>query len=240
MTIHACSTDAPAADQAVHPGAVLHLVRHGQSTWNAAGRVQGQSARAGGLTAAGRAEARRSAALLTERHPDAGRIVTSDLDRARETAEIIAGVLGLPVEPDPDLREQRLGDLEGRRFDDRMGTGTVQDAVDRLWRHPHRRPRGGESVADLYLRVRRALARHRARLPVRELVVVTHGGPVRVATATADPRTCRPVPRRAVGNASISSLDGSWTTPPPGGAGAGCRCAAGHAAPSASLARGGP
>ncbi|AIJ22146.1 conserved protein, phosphoglycerate mutase family protein [Amycolatopsis methanolica 239] len=68
----------------------VHLVRHGQSAWNVAGRVQGQSPRAGSLTAAGRAQA---AALDV-----AGTVlVSSDLPRARETAEIIAARLGLPV-----------------------------------------------------------------------------------------------------------------------------------------------
>jgi probable phosphoglycerate mutase len=205
--------------------AVLHLIRHGQSEWNLAGRVQGQSPHAGPLTPAGRAEAERSARLIADRHPRADRIVASDLDRARETADIIAAILGLPVEHDPDLREQHLGDLEGRRFAEPTGAGTVQDTVDGLWRYPHRRPGDGESIAELYLRVRRALARYAATRCGRELVLVTHGGPVRVATASADPRRCESVPRRPVANASITTL----TEPPTGLAAFGvlpCACAA--------------
>jgi 2,3-bisphosphoglycerate-dependent phosphoglycerate mutase len=186
--------------------AVLHLVRHGESEWNRAGLVQGQSPHAGPLTGAGRAEAERSARLIAWRHPRAARIISSDLPRARETAEIIAGVLGLPVEHDPELREQHLGDLEGRRFTDPDGAGTVQDAVLALWQHPHRRPGDGESIAALYARVRGALTRHAAARSGGELILVTHGGPVRVATTTADPFRCQPVPREPVANASITTL----------------------------------
>jgi probable phosphoglycerate mutase len=186
---------------------VLHLVRHGESAWNLAGRVQGQSPIAGALTPAGRRQADRTARMLAERHPAADAIFTSDLCRARETAGIIADVLGLPVSEDAGLREQHLGDLEGRRFADPLDEGTVQDVIDDLWRHPARRPHGGESIADLYVRTRTALARYAAACPGRELILVAHGGPVRVATTAADPRLGEAVPRIAVGNATVTTLD---------------------------------
>jgi probable phosphoglycerate mutase len=188
------------------PHTVLHLVRHGQSVWNLAGRVQGQSRQAGSLTAAGRVQAERTARLLAERHPRAEAIMTSDLSRARDTAAIIAGVLGLPVDQDAELREQRLGHLEGRRFAEYLDSGTVQHVIDGMWRHPDRRPPGGESVTDVYLRVHGALARYAARYPGRELILVTHGGPVRVATAPSDPRLGAAVSQRPVANAAIVTL----------------------------------
>jgi probable phosphoglycerate mutase len=187
--------------------AALHLVRHGESAWNVAGRVQGQSRMAGALTPAGRQQAARTARMLAERHPAADAIFTSDLSRARETAGIIADLLGLPVSEDAGLREQHLGDLEGRRFADPLGEGTVQDVIDDLWRNPARRPSGGECIADLYLRTHAALARCAAAYPGRELILVAHGGPVRVATTTADPRLGEAVPRVAVGNATVTTLD---------------------------------
>ncbi|MDQ0376187.1 histidine phosphatase family protein [Amycolatopsis thermophila] len=172
----------------------LHLVRHGQSEWNVAGRVQGQSPRAGGLTALGREQA---AAVRV----NGTAIVTSDLPRARETASIIARRLGLPVLVEAGLREQRLGALEGRRFAD------VQPVIDGLWADPRRPPPGGgESIADLHRRVHRALARLAARHPREELIVVTHGGPVRVATTAADPVLGEAVPRDAVGNATVITV----------------------------------
>ena len=215
MTIRACSTDAPA-------GAPLMLVRHGQSTWNVAGRIQGQSPEAGGLTAAGRAEATRAAQALAEHltggTPRTGSIVASDLPRAAETARIIAGLLGWPVRFDPNLREQRLGTLEGLRLAAPLpvsvaigpggaGPASGQDAVDALWRDPYLRPPGGESVAEMYLRVHRALGRLAVSRPGTVTIVATHGGPIRVATATYLPAPGQAMPRVEVGNASITTVD---------------------------------
>jgi probable phosphoglycerate mutase len=188
------------------PHTILHLVRHGESVWNLAGRVQGQSRQAGSLTADGRVQAERTARLLAERHPRAEAILSSDLSRARDTAEMIASVLGLPVEEDTELREQRLGVLEGRRFAESLDSGTVQDVIDGMWRHPDRRPAGGESITDLYVRVHGALARYAVQHPGRELILVTHGGPVRVATTSSDPRRGAAVPRRPVANAAIVTV----------------------------------
>lgn len=186
--------------------AVLHLVRHGESEWNLAGRVQGQSPEAGALTPRGLDQAARTASLLAERHPHAAAIFSSDLPRARQTADVIAGVLGLPVHEDPQLREQNLGALEGRRFADPLDGGTVQDVIDQLWREPWQRPAGGESITGMYERVHMALTRYGEHCG-RELILVAHGGPVRVAVTTADPRLREPVPRVAVGNATVTTLD---------------------------------
>jgi 2,3-bisphosphoglycerate-dependent phosphoglycerate mutase len=203
MTIRGCSTDRPA----------VWLVRHGQSIWNVSGRIQGQSPAAGGLTEAGRDEAAGAARYLAERltADRAGSIVASDLPRAAETARIIAGLLGWPLEFSPDLREQRLGALEGRSL--AAGPAAAQDAVDALWRDPYRRPPGGESIAEMYVRVHRALHRLAVSRPRTVTIVVTHGGPVRVATAARPPSPGRAMPRVAVGNASVTA----WRPGPAGG-----------------------
>ncbi|MEU6173670.1 histidine phosphatase family protein [Streptantibioticus parmotrematis] len=180
----------------------VHLVRHGQSTWNAAGLVQGQSPRAGALTPRGRREGERAARALAALRPGATRVIASDLPRARETAEIIASRLDLPIGYDPGLREQHLGVWEGRRHDERA----VRDAVQELWSHPHITPEGGESIAALHTRVWRALRLHAAAYPGDTLIAVTHGGPVRMAVTTADPRQGRSVPRDPVGNASVTTI----------------------------------
>ncbi|MBB5894129.1 histidine phosphatase family protein [Kutzneria kofuensis] len=186
---------------------VLHLIRHGESTWNLAGRIQGQSPEAGGLTAAGRAQAQLTADLLAERPSRPTAIVASDLIRARETAEIIASRLSLPLEFDPELREQRLGVLEGQRLDSPFADDpTALATVDRLWREPFLRPAGGESIADMYARVHRALRRHATTRPGTELVLVTHGGPVRMASTPEPPTPGVPVPRVGVDNASVTSI----------------------------------
>ena len=188
----------------------LWLVRHGQSAWNVAGRIQGQSPRAGSLTPAGRDQAELAARQLAGLAPGARAVVASDLARAAETAAIIAGRLGLPLTFDPRLREQDLGRLEGTRsVADDGPRGSTGDVIDQFWDDPYRRPPGGgETVAELYQRVHGALSGLAEDRPGIDLIVVTHGGPVRVATAGRLPPPGLPLPRAAVGNASISLWPG--------------------------------
>jgi len=223
--------EAPGSSPGPQAAGTLWLVRHGESGWNVAGRIQGQLPAAPGLTATGREQAAHAARELARRAPRAGLIVASDLTRAAETAGIIADHLGLPVQFDPALREQSLGDLEGqsafvtaeadgsgraegargtedgRRMEGNRGTeddpGTV-DLLDAFWADPFRKPPGGESVAEMYDRVRRALDRIAASRPGADLIIVTHGGPVRVATAVYPPARGQAFPRTAVANASIA------------------------------------
>ncbi|HEY4457072.1 MAG TPA: histidine phosphatase family protein [Pseudonocardiaceae bacterium] len=187
---------------------MLLLVRHGQSTWNAAGRCQGQSPDAGGLSVAGETQALATAEELakkfaTDPQPRADVILASDLLRARQTAEIIADVLSLPIQLDAGLREQSLGELQGKLYTEPFGELTVQGTIDELWRDPFRTPPGGESIADMYYRVRATLTRLSKLSPGRTLVVTTHGGVVRTATA-AQPRPGTPIPQATVDNASIT------------------------------------
>jgi 2,3-bisphosphoglycerate-dependent phosphoglycerate mutase len=187
----------------------LWLVRHGQSTWNATGRIQGQSYQAGSLTPAGREQAVEAAAQLAVQAPEAVVVVASDLARTAETAAIIAGRLGLPLLFDPGLREQNLGLLEGTSS---VTSDGYADVLDQFWDEPYRRPLGGESVAAMYDRVHRTLRRVAAARPGAELIVVTHGGPVRVATAPGLPPPGTPLPRATVGNASITPWPGAVHT----------------------------
>ncbi|HEX4253763.1 MAG TPA: histidine phosphatase family protein [Streptosporangiaceae bacterium] len=207
------------------PATRLWLVRHGQSTWNAAGRIQGQSCQAGSLTPTGREQAEQAAGQLALAAPDAVVTVASDLARTAETAAIIAGRLGLPLEFDAGLRELDLGELEGTGSAtgdgpadgpmDRPMDGTA-DVIDQFWEDPYRRPPGGETVAELYWRVHGALSRLAEDRPETDLIVVTHGGPVRVATVGRLPPPGLPLPRAAVGNASISLWPGLAGTGPVG------------------------
>jgi probable phosphoglycerate mutase len=199
------------------PATRLWLVRHGQSEWNLAHRIQGQSPRAGSLTPAGREQAERAARQLATEAPEAVVIVASDLARTAETAAIIAGRLGLPLEFDPGLREQNLGELEGTSSVTGDGPADAArdgsfDVINRFYDEPYTPPPEGESVAAMYGRVHRTLRRLAAGRPGAELIVVTHGGPVRVAMAARLPPLGSPLPRPAVGNASITPWPGSGHT----------------------------
>jgi probable phosphoglycerate mutase len=136
----------------------LLLVRHGETDWNAEGRLQGHTDRP--LNDHGR----RQAAALAERlaDDDIDAVYASDLARARETAEILAERLGLPVVTDPDLRERNWGNWEGL-------TGTERDRVEYV----------GEDREAHGARVIQAVRRIAAQHPGERIVVVTHGGSLR-------------------------------------------------------------
>jgi probable phosphoglycerate mutase len=152
------------------------LLRHGMTEGNARGLVQGQGAGTG-LSAAGRGQVEAAAAAVLGAPVRPVSIVSSDLERCRQTAAVLAEALELPVRYDADLRERSFGVLEGRLWAD-----VPPDAVgirDGVVTGPASRPRDGESVADLASRVSRAL-RRTARYPG-PVLIVTHGGPIRVA-----------------------------------------------------------
>lgn len=144
--------------------------------WNVERRVQGQ---APGVTLSetGRDQARATASTLVEH--GATRLLSSDLERAVGTAEIIGDHLGLPVEVDGALREQSAGSLEGRLASE-LNAALPPPGVhlhDVQWA-------GGESVADVHHRVTAWLAHLRARLASHDTaIVVSHGGTIQVLRA---------------------------------------------------------
>jgi broad specificity phosphatase PhoE len=152
------------------------LWRHGRTAWNEQGRFQGTEDVP--LDDVGRAQAERAAAMLAVLGPTA--IVSSDLERARDTASALSRVSGVPVAIDVDLREIHAGTWQGqvRAELDR------QNAADLLaWsRGDEIRPGGGETRAEVAERMVAAI--DRALVGVHEggtLVVVTHGGSARSA-----------------------------------------------------------
>ncbi|HEV3030468.1 MAG TPA: histidine phosphatase family protein, partial [Polyangia bacterium] len=89
---------------------VVYLARHGETSWNREGRWQGHTDIA--LNDVGLGQARALGALLRGR--DIERIHTSDLARARQTAETAAAMLGVTeLVVDPGLRERSFGVFEG-------------------------------------------------------------------------------------------------------------------------------
>ena len=90
------------------------IIRHGETEWNKTGRFQGHSDVP--LSEEGRAQAEALGKNLVVDHVDA--IYASDLTRAMETAAPLAERFGLPVIPDPQLRELNFGAWEGRNFND--------------------------------------------------------------------------------------------------------------------------
>ncbi len=152
----------------------LWLIRHGQTDWNAAGRIQGQTPTE--LNAQGRCEAARLAGLLAQSSRRFAACYTSDLPRAAQTAQILAARLGIGVHPDPALRERDFGPLEGafpaqiRAARAAAGVPLSGDLAD--WTGMP----GVETNDELWLRIAAALREIAARHPAQDVLVVTHGG----------------------------------------------------------------
>ncbi|MBD5831482.1 hypothetical protein AWH69_09945 [Janibacter melonis] len=167
----------------------VHLVRHGESTWNRDGRVQGAycGADQAELTATGRADAARAGLTLGSRIgvPRGERSLwlwSSDLRRALETAQVLAVALRpsgwtASVRHEPGLREQSLGDLEGREARTLRAEPVPEgEHVSEV------RWGGGESMHDVFERVGAWLAPALLEQP-EHLVVVSHEHTIRAALA---------------------------------------------------------
>lgn len=156
----------------------LWLVRHGESTWNALGLIQGQ-AEGPTLTEKGRQQSALAADDLSCRRIEA--IYASDLVRAQETAAFVGSALGLPVRNAPALRERCFGVLEGRPLST-LGPRDSGISGDRVV-DGSARPEGGESLDELYERAGTFLEWLVVQQHAGDVVVVTHGGTIRALRA---------------------------------------------------------
>ena len=151
----------------------LLLVRHGESTWNAEGRWQGWADPP--LSDGGRKQVLAAVAELAASRPEA--VICSDLERARETARIVAEALILTVEVDAALRERDVGAWSGLTAAE-IEQGWPGALV--AWREGRLvSPPDGEPDTALGARVVDAVQRLAARAEGC-LLVVTHGGVIRV------------------------------------------------------------
>lgn len=149
------------------------LIRHGETTWNRAGRLQGQTDSP--LSDLGRSQAEATAKLLSGETIDT--ILSSDLGRTRDTAAAIAQATGARVQFDARLRERSYGELEGHTWVE------VEHKFPEAWRRMNARepdfaPRLGESPRAFSDRVVRALTDIAVAHEGRRIVIVTHGGVV--------------------------------------------------------------
>jgi 2,3-bisphosphoglycerate-dependent phosphoglycerate mutase len=151
----------------------LYLIRHGQAFCNVRpfGLIAGMRGDAG-LTPLGRTQAER----LRDRLAATGEItadvlISSTLPRARETAEIVAPALGLPIIFDGEFQEQSPGDFDGRAWEE------IKDEIPNQHDEPFR-PFGpnGENWGQFILRVGSALNRILHQYESKTIVVVCHGG----------------------------------------------------------------
>ncbi len=130
----------------------VYLVRHGETEWNAARRIQGQTDSP--LTEKGIFQAKQVAERV--RNEGITHVISSDLGRTKRTAEIIADACGCEVITDPRLRELHMGVLETRELD-------LLTPQEEAWRKqmvdgtPEGRIPKGETMSELAERVNAAL-----------------------------------------------------------------------------------
>ncbi|MEN3930273.1 histidine phosphatase family protein [Microvirga sp. W0021] len=171
---------APARDMS---GPKIYFVRHGETDWNVAGRMQGQQDIS--LNEKGRGQAEQvgyKLAKLFDR-PEIMQYLVSPLKRTRETADIMLRTMGLApdiYQPEPRLREITFGKWEGLTWKDVRKTdpaAALQRDMDKWGTVPP----DGESYAMLAERVRPVFENLE-----RDIVVVSHGGVARATLAVMD------------------------------------------------------
>ena len=177
-----------------HP-AIRHLFifRHGETDWNREQRFQGHVDVP--LNDTGRLQARTLIAPLKKMKIDA--ILSSDLSRARETGEIVAAALGVPVFVDAGLREAHLGGAQGLRRDE-IESMLGSEAVER-WKSPFLTDAdfgypGGETGRQVMERALAALVHFFGKNDHQRIGVATHGGVIRRVMRHILGESSEPVP----------------------------------------------
>lgn len=154
------------------------LLRHGESWWNAEDRYQGQQGT--GLSDLGRQQAKQAAEYLRSAFPSFDQVVASDLQRVAETLQPYAEGGCPPARLDRRWREIDVGTWGGRTFTEILRE--EPEVVAAFARGEDVARGGGETFAQLRTRVWEAV---RATMSGTRVLVVTHGGPIRVAAAEA-------------------------------------------------------
>jgi broad specificity phosphatase PhoE len=151
----------------------LYMVRHGETPWNVEGRYQGQLDPP--LSKKGRQQAQATANSLAPLGFDA--IFSSDLARARQTAEALADITNLAIQLDSRLREIHQGQWQGVLIDD-IRAGWPDEIYG--WENDpwHYHPPGGERLQALQTRLSAVIRDIAARHPQGKVAVFTHKLPI--------------------------------------------------------------
>lgn len=179
----------------------LFVIRHGETAWNVDSRIQGHLDIP--LNDTGLWQARRLAQALSGETLSA--IYSSDLARARQTAEALAALSDVPVQPDVSLRERGFGVFEGLSFAEVRQRWPEQAERWRL-RDPDFRPERGESLGDFYVRVVGAVERLAAAHRGQSIAVVAHGGVLDCLYRAAARLDLRAARTWTLANASLNRL----------------------------------
>lgn len=180
---------------------IIGLVRHGQTDWNAVGRIQGQTDIPLNEEGIRQAKALGYRIASEDRQWDA--IISSDLQRAHETARIIAEAAHIPLLPgDERLRERYFGEMEGLTRSERVERYGSEWPVEHV--------NGIEPMEAVRERAHAFVEQWRQEKSEMSLLVVSHGGLI----AALLPLLCESIGDDHIGNLSYSILewnDEGWT-----------------------------
>jgi probable phosphoglycerate mutase len=181
----------------------LLLLRHGVTEATVAKLFSGSGGADPGLNDVGREQAERTGRWLAD-HGSVDAVVSSPLRRARETAEVAAERLGLPVAVEDGLAEAAFGQWDGLTFDE-VGA-RYPDELESWLASVDAAPPGGESYAALSRRVLAAKARLLLAHPQQRLLVVSHVTPIKLLVRDALDAPLHIIHRLQVAPASITTL----------------------------------
>jgi probable phosphoglycerate mutase len=181
------------------------IVRHGETDWNAARRIQGQTDIP--LNETGRQQAEATAQGLVGQHFAA--IYSSDLQRAHDTAVATARVLEMPVQSEPGLRERHYGEFQGLTQDEIKARDDYARYISRDVSFSYG---NGESLAVFSERIKETLNELARRHPGESILVFAHGGVLDIIYRIATHRpleTARdfPIPNAALNWIEIGNPD---------------------------------
>lgn len=185
------------------------LIRHGETAWNAEGRLQGQVDVS--LSPAGEVQAQAAARGLAEERFAA--IYASDLARAQQTAAALAQTLGLPVIAHEGLRERHYGAFQSLTYSEARSLYPAQYARFEA-RDADFDFMGGESLRDFAARVLACVSGIAARHANENVLIVTHGGVLDVLHRHASGKLLTAPRDFGIPNAAINWMvvhQGKWT-----------------------------
>lgn len=183
------------------------IVRHGETAWNAERRLQGHQDIP--LNDIGLAQAAAAGRYLRQRHAQMpfAAIVTSDLLRARQTAEAVGQALGLAVHANAALRERHYGDFEGKTPQEAEAYAPLDYAELVARSDLAAAPGLAEPLAAMVGRIEACLKALALAYPKDRVVVVTHGGVLDVLYRLAMGRRLTGPRDAPIPNAGLNWLD---------------------------------
>ena len=174
---------------------ILYTIRHGQTIWNAENRVCGRTDIP--LTGLGMQQAREAGRKLADEHIDV--MIVSPMLRARQTADIIDGFIGVGYKTEERLLEQNYGTFEGCQRDDAEYIRVKSEFAYRL--------PGGESPLDLCHKVYGLIEELNSKYGDKRVLLVCHGGVCRMIHTYFNSMMNEEYPKFRLGNCEIKKYE---------------------------------